>query len=131
MVVSMIVENNISPTITILTRKMLTEDYEVGQIGQQVHSGAPKYVHSLPYCTFSTSYVLVFTVYWIRVGSMRKAHHIQEIVPPGTKAFPAVATSPTKVSEPIKAVKPVRGPNTSHGHEALPHHARPLGVSEK
>ncbi|KAL0742946.1 hypothetical protein Bca4012_084459 [Brassica carinata] len=43
-----------------------------------------------------------------------------------TKAFPAVATSPTKVSEPIKAGKPERGPNTSHGHEALPHHARPL-----
>ncbi|KAL0899411.1 hypothetical protein Bca101_083372 [Brassica carinata] len=56
----------------------------------------------------------------------RKALHIQEIVPPGTKAFPAVATSPTKVSEPIKAGKPERGPNTSHGHEALPHHARPL-----
>ncbi|KAL0730469.1 hypothetical protein Bca4012_026562 [Brassica carinata] len=33
---------------------------------------------------------------------------------------------PTKVSEPIKAGKPERGPNTSHGHEALPHHARPL-----
>ncbi|KAJ4903013.1 Uncharacterized protein Rs2_16964 [Raphanus sativus] len=49
------------------------EDYEVGQIGQQVHSGAPKYVHSLPYCTFSTSYVLVFTVYWIRVDSMMKS----------------------------------------------------------
>ncbi|WZZ39692.1 hypothetical protein YC2023_035951 [Brassica napus] len=25
-------------------------------------------------------------------------------------------------------VEPVRGPNTSHGHEALPHHARPLGA---
>ncbi|KAF2604687.1 hypothetical protein F2Q70_00028100 [Brassica cretica] len=37
-----------------------------------------------------------------------------------------MATSHTKVSEPIKAVEPVRGPNTSHGHEALPHHARPL-----
>ncbi|KAG2306543.1 hypothetical protein Bca52824_026291 [Brassica carinata] len=55
-----------------------------------------------------------------------EAEDYEEIVPPGTKAFPAVATSPTKVSEPIKAGKPERGPNTSHGHEALPHHARPL-----
>jgi len=38
---------------------------------------------------------------------------------------------PTLKSEPTKAVEPVRGPNTSHGHEALPHHAGPLGVSEK
>ncbi|KAH0918796.1 hypothetical protein HID58_026456 [Brassica napus] len=33
---------------------------------------------------------------------------------------------PTLKSEPTKAVEPVRGPNTSHGHEALPHHAGPL-----
>ena len=38
---------------------------------------------------------------------------------------------PTLKSESTKAVEPVRGPNTSHGHEALPHHAGPLGVSEK
>ncbi|KAG5411590.1 hypothetical protein IGI04_007909 [Brassica rapa subsp. trilocularis] len=60
------------------------EEYDVGQIDQQGHGGAPG-----------------------------KAFHVME-------------TSHTKVSEPIKAVEPVRGPNTSHGHEALPHHARPL-----
>ncbi|KAF2600274.1 hypothetical protein F2Q68_00011959 [Brassica cretica] len=60
------------------------EEYDVGQIDQQGHGGAPG------------------------------------------KAFHVMATSHTKVSEPIKAVEPVRGPNTSHGHEALPHHARPL-----
>ncbi|KAH0870691.1 hypothetical protein HID58_077713, partial [Brassica napus] len=28
-------------------------------------------------------------------------------------------------------VEPVRGPNTSHGHEALPHHAGPLGSQHR
>ncbi|KAF2577857.1 hypothetical protein F2Q68_00003744 [Brassica cretica] len=64
------------------------EDYNVGQIGQQVHSGAP---------------------------ARGKSHHIHD---------------PMKEYEPIKAVEPVRGPNTSHGHEALPHHAGPLAGGE-
>ncbi|KAG5384107.1 hypothetical protein IGI04_035577 [Brassica rapa subsp. trilocularis] len=76
----------------------------VFRIVQQVHGGAPG---------MSTPYLTSFSL-------------PEEIVPPGTKAFPVMATSHTKVSEPIKAVEPVRGPNTSHGQEALPHHARPL-----
>ncbi|KAJ0263284.1 CAP160 protein [Hirschfeldia incana] len=85
-----------------------TEDYDVGQqVGQQVHGGAP---------------------------ARGKAHHShdpmkEEIVPPGTKAFPVVSsTSHTKVSEPNRRFEPVRAPNTS---QALPHPARPFGVSEK
>ncbi|KAL0891040.1 hypothetical protein Bca101_015023 [Brassica carinata] len=80
-----------------------TEDYDVGQ---QVHDGAP---------------------------ARGKAHHShdpmkEEIVPPGTKAFPVVSSSHTKVSEPNRGVEPVRAPNTS---QALPHPVRPFGVSEK
>ncbi|XP_048619091.1 low-temperature-induced 65 kDa protein isoform X2 [Brassica napus] len=81
-----------------------TEDYDVGQ---QVHGGAP---------------------------ARGKAHHVsdppmkEEIVPPGTKAFPVVSSSHTKVSEPNKGVEPARAPNAS---QALPQPVRPSGVSGK
>ncbi|KAF8077498.1 hypothetical protein N665_1032s0009 [Sinapis alba] len=78
------------------------EDYDVGQ---QVHGGAP---------------------------ARGKAHYShdpmkEEIVPPGTKAFPVVSTSHTKVSEPNRGVESV----ASHGHVAMPHPVRPSGVLEK
>lgn len=44
-----------------------------------------------------------------------------EIVPPGTKAFPVVSSSHTKHSEPIRGV----------GHKALSHPVKPSGVPEK
>ncbi|CAG7884389.1 unnamed protein product [Brassica rapa] len=80
-----------------------TEDYDVGQ---QVHGGAP---------------------------ARGKAHHVsdpmkEEIVPPGTKAFPVVSSSHTRASEPNRGFEPTRAPNAS---QALPHPVRPSGVSEK
>ncbi|CAG7887669.1 unnamed protein product, partial [Brassica rapa] len=78
------------------------EDYNVGQIGQQVH-GAPVMFWYLRFIGFVSA-------------TRGKSHHIHD---------------PMKESEPIKEVEPVRGPNSSHGHKALPHHAGPLGVSEK
>lgn len=45
----------------------------------------------------------------------------EEIVPPGTKAFPVVSSSHTKHSEPIRGV----------GQEAVSHPVRPSGVPDK
>ncbi|KAG2293696.1 hypothetical protein Bca52824_040365 [Brassica carinata] len=73
-------------------------NYNVGQIGQQVHSGAP---------------------------ARGKSHHIHDPMKEAQRLFMSWLL-PTLKYEPIKAVEPVRGPNTSHGHEALPHHAGPL-----
>ncbi|CAN8325914.1 unnamed protein product [Cochlearia groenlandica] len=58
-----------------------------------------------------------------------KAHILvkEEIVPPGTKAFPVVSTSHTKPSEPIRGV----GPKASHGHKTFSPPARPSGILGK
>ncbi|KAG7546199.1 CAP160 protein [Arabidopsis suecica] len=45
----------------------------------------------------------------------------EEIVPPGTKAFPVVSSSHTKHSDPTRGV----------GHEAVSHPVRPSGVPDK
>ncbi|EFH45925.1 hypothetical protein ARALYDRAFT_492269 [Arabidopsis lyrata subsp. lyrata] len=72
------------------------EDDEDDYQGQQLHGGAP---------------------------ARGKAHNPvkEEIVPPGTKAFPVVSSSHTKHSEPIRGV----------GQEAVSHPVRPSGVPDK
>ncbi|KAH0918805.1 hypothetical protein HID58_026465 [Brassica napus] len=101
-------------------------DYNVGQIGLQVHGGAPGM--SIPYLLTLLSLPVMF--WYLRfigfVSAARgKSHHIHDPMKEAQRLFMSWLL-PTLKSEPTKAVEPVRGPNTSHGHEALPHHAGPL-----
>ncbi|KAH0853480.1 hypothetical protein HID58_090651 [Brassica napus] len=105
-------------------------DYNVGQIGLQVHGGAPGM--SIPYLTLLSLPVMFWYLRFIGfVSAARgKSHHIHDPMKEAQRLFMSWLL-PTLKSEPTKAVEPVRGPNTSHGHEALPHHAGPLGSQHR